>query len=222
VIRAIPIAAALLVAAPAYAVAQPYVPGSPRAGSFEIGGGVAFTAGYDAGDRDALETRNGDAEGPPLTLYATSSSMRAGIGADARLGIYLTPRISAEGHFQFSRASLETRITDDFEGADPETAAMTVTSYLAGGTMLFHFGTGRFAPFVSGGGSYLRHLHEDNVVVETGGEFHAGGGVKFRLANGGRGLALRVDAQLSSRKGVGFEDTRRVLPSLGAGLTYVF
>ena len=98
-----------------------------------------------------------------------------------------------------------------------------MTSYLAGGTLLYHFGRGAFVPFVSGGGGYLRELHEDNAVVLTGAEIHAGGGLQYWFGKGAHRFGLRVDAQVSSRsKSIGFEDKRRVLPVVGAGVTYLF
>lgn len=205
------------------ASAQPYIGTNlPKAGSLEISGSALWTGGYDAGDRSAVLTPNGGSPAP-LTLFVTSSEVRPAAGAEARLGIYLSSRIAVEGRFQFTRPSLEARITDDFENADPITATETVSSYLAGGTVLFHFGGGSFVPFVAGGGSYLRQLHEDNAVVLTGSEVHAGGGLKYWLGSGTARFGLRLDAQASSRsRSVGFEDKRRVVPVLAAGLTYLF
>lgn len=205
------------------AAAQPYLgSGAPAAGSIEIGGSAVWTGSYDAGDRSAFLSPNG-ASSPPLTLFVTSSEVRSSAGAEARLGVYLSSRLAVEGRFQFARPLLVTRITDDFENADPTTASERVSSYLVGGTLLFHFGDGAFVPFVSGGGSYLRQLHENNAVVLTGSEIHAGGGLKYWFGSARHRFGLRLDAEASSRsKSVGFEDTRRVLPVLAAGLTYRF
>ena len=53
-VRGLAIAAILLV--PGYAAAQPYAASAtPRAGSIEIGGGVVWTGGYDAGSDAATE-----------------------------------------------------------------------------------------------------------------------------------------------------------------------
>ena len=222
--RAAILAVATLAAVPSLATAQPYIgSASPRAGSFEISGSVVSTSGYDAGNLSAFETPNSSTGAPPLTLFTTSSEVGAAIGGEARLGVYLSPRVAVEGHFRFSRPILETRLDDDYEMADPTTADETVSSYLVGGTLLYHFGTGAFVPFVSGGGSYLRELHEDNAVVLTGAEIHAGGGFKYWFGNRRRRFGLRVDAQASSRnKSIGFEDKRRLLPVFGAGVTYLF
>ena len=94
---------------------------------------------------------------------------------------------------------------------------------LIAGSLLYHFGEGRVVPFVSGGGGYLRQLDEDNADVLTGNELHAGGGLKVWFGTGANRLGLRLDAQASSRsKSAGFEQKRRILPVLGAGLIYLF
>jgi hypothetical protein len=224
VTRAVILSLALLVFLSRAAAAQPYIgSSSPRAGSLEIGGSVAWTSGYDAGDLSAFETPNGGTDAPLLTLFTTSSKMRPAAGAEGRLAVYLSSRVAVEGNVRVSRPTLETRIADDFENADPATAEETVSSYLLGGTLLYHFGSGAFVPFVSGGGSYLRELHEDNSVVLTGAEIHGGGGVKFWFGNGAHRFGLRIDAQASSRsKSIGFEEKRRLLPVFGAGVSYLF
>ena len=213
--RAAILSLALLAGVPSLAAAQ--------AGSVEIGGAVVWTSGYEAGDRSALETRNGTTAGPTLTLFTTESRMRPAVGGEARLGIYLSPRIAVEGHVRVSRPVLETRLDDDYENADAATAEQKVSSYLFGGTLLYHLGTGAFVPFVSAGGSYQRELHEDNAVVLTGAEFHAGGGIKYWFGSRGRRFGLRFDAQASSRnKSIAFEEKRRLLGIFAAGASYRF
>lgn len=218
------VVAVILLFVSSRAGAQPYLGSkAPRAGSFEIGGSVVWSGGYDAGSHAALETPNGSAGTPGLTLFTTSSEVASAAGFEGRLGIYISPQVSVEGSFQYTRPVLRTSIRDDFENASPLTAEETVTSYLAGGTLLYHFGRGRVVPFVGGGGAYVRQLHEDNAEIITGSEFHGGGGVKLWFGKGLRRLGVRLDAQASSRsKSVGFEDKRRLVPVVSGGLTYLF
>ena len=99
----------------------------------------------------------------------------------------------------------------------------TVTSYLMGGSLLYHFGDGRIVPFVSGGGGYLRQLNENNADLLTGTEIHAGGGVKYWIGTGAHRLGLRLEAQASARsKGVAFEQKRRLLPTVVGGISFLF
>ena len=208
------------VAAAAMAV---LLPASAAAQTIEIGGGAAWTGGYDAGSRNATETSNSSTGAAPTTLFTSSSRVPAVAGADARVAVYFGDRISAEGLFQFSRPNLRTTLGSDFENALPDVAVGAFSSYLFGGSLVYHFGSGRIVPFVLGGGGYLRLLDEDNVDVASGNEAHAGGGVKIWLGTGASRFGLRVDAQISSRsKSPGFEDKRRALPSFGAGVLYRF
>jgi hypothetical protein len=223
-VRALIIGAACVLACSARAGAQQPYGGTatPQAGALEAGGSVSYIQGYDAGSRPAQETSNSTTGAPPLTLFATSSRVAPSIGAEARLGVYLTGRVSVEGALQFSRPALRTRISDDFENAAPLTAEETATSYVVTGSLLYHFGNGPVSPFVSGGGGYVRQLHEDNTEVVTGTEFHGGGGVNVWLGSARR-LAVRLDAQASSRsRSVGFEDKRQLLATVGGGVSFRF
>jgi hypothetical protein len=215
--------AAMLLFGPVSAIAQVY-PGStaPRAGTIEIGGGVTWTGGYDAGAGDANLSPNSTTGAPPVTLFTSSARVSSVAGIEARAGVYLGSRVSAEATFQFSRPNMRVDLGDDFENATAVEAVGRVSSYVFGGSVLYHFGSGRVVPFVIGGAGYLRQLDEDNAEVLSGSEFHGGGGVKIWLGSG-QHFGLRADAQVSSRsKSAGFEDTRRVLPLLGAGLTSRF
>ena len=209
---------------PLAAAAQPYSGNaSPRAGSFEVSGGAAWTRGYDAGSADALLTRPGAAGTPPLTLFNVTGTVESGPGAVARLGVYLARRVSVEATIEFSRPVLRAHLGDDFELATDTDAEETITSYLAGGSLLYHFGAGRIVPFVSGGGGYLRQLHEENAELLSGTEIHGGGGIKYWFGTGRHRFGLRADAQVSSRsQAVAFEQKRRVLPSFSVGVAYLF
>ena len=187
---------------------------------FEAGVSATWTGGFDAGGLDALETRNPGTGSSPLTLFATSSRVEPAAGAVAHAAFYLTPRLAIEAVFEYSRPTLHTDISNDFEGATGTTAETAVSSYVIGGSLLYYFGEGRFVPFVSGGAGHLRQLDEGDVTLVTGLELHGGGGVKFGLS---RNLSLRAEAEASSRdKSIGFDDVRHTVPRLSAGISYRF
>jgi hypothetical protein len=144
-------------------------------------------------------------------------------GASVQLGLYLSGRVSVEAGLDYSRPILRASVTDDFEGAPDTPVDGVVVTYLARGSLLYHFGRGRFVPFVAGGGGYLRQIDEANADVVTGNEVHAGGGLKYWLGTGGRRLGFRIDAGMSARsKSVAFEQKRRIVPTVGAGLAFQF
>jgi hypothetical protein len=211
-------------ALPASAGAQPYAGATgPHAGSVELSGGGTWTRGYGAGSADATLSRNSPAGAPPLTLFTVNGRVLPAAGGEVRVGLFLARRVSAEATFQYSRPVLRARITNDVEAATSTDADGTNTSYLMGGSLLYHFGSGHVVPFVSGGGGYLRQLHEANSDLLTGTEVHAGGGLKYWLGTGAHRFGFRIDAQASARsKSIAFEQKRRVVPTVGAGLAYQF
>jgi opacity protein-like surface antigen len=217
------IAVVVMAMLPAAASAQPVYIGkeTPHRGTVEIGAGGVWIGGYDAGGTQATLTRPGSET--PLTLFAVESRMRSAPGAEAHLGIFLSRRVSLEGAFQYSRPILRAQVKSDFESAPDTDVEGVVVTYLARGSLLYHFGTGRFVPFVSGGGGYLRQIDDENADLVTGTEIHAGGGIKYWFGSGGRRLGLRMNAGMSSRrKTVAFEQKRRMIPSVGAGLAFQF
>lgn len=215
--------ACLVATLPVAASAQPVYLGKtqPHRGTFEIGAGGVWIGGYDAGSTQATLTRPGRAT--PLTLFAIAGEMRATPGAHAHLGLFLSSRVSIEAAFQYSRPILRARVTSDFESAPDTDVDGVVVTYLGRGSLLYHFGDGRFVPFVSGGGGYLRQIDDENADLVTAAEIHAGGGVKYWFGSSGRRLGLRFDAGVSARnKSVAFEQKRRMIPAAGAGILVQF
>ena len=198
------------------------VPVHAAAQGIEVSGGAVWLGGYESGSLNATETANSSTGGSPITLFTSSSRVTSTTGFDVRAAVGLGSRLAVEGVFQFAQPKLRTSLGSDFENALPETAVGTYSSYVLGGSLVYHFGSGRIVPFALGGGGYLRYLDEDNAEVVTGNEAHGGGGVKIWL-DANRHFGIRADAQVSSRsKSPGFEEKRRTLPAVSAGLTYRF
>jgi len=187
---------------------------------FEIGAAATWTGGFDAGGQDALETRSPSSGSTPLTLFGTSSRVQSAPGAIARVGVFLTSRLAVEGHAEYSRPTLRTTFQDDFEGATGGAAENTIASFVIGGSAVLYFGSARLTPFVSAGAGWLRQLDEEQVLVVTGLELHAGGGVKYGLS---RHVSIRVEATASARdKSIAFDEKRRVVPVIAGGMAYRF
>jgi hypothetical protein len=206
-------AAALTVLAAAEAAAQPSRSRTlfrPR--SFEIDIGGAWQARVPLGATSAPLTGNQSA--PTVDLFDTSSEIHAFPSVEAKLAFHLTRAFAVEGGFRYARPRLETRITGDFEDAPDITAVNDFSQYAVELNGVLHLNGLRFGksvPFIFGGGGYLRELHEGREIVETGGTFQAGVGIKQLLRRSSRGLiralGVRADARFCARrKGIELEE----------------
>ena len=197
---------------------------TPRKGSVEISGGGLFETGQDLDNLTATLTRNPSTGSGPFELFSAEASLRPALGLRARVGYYLSRTFSIEGGVQVSRPSLEVRLSGDSESAPDEVAKETINSYLFTGSALFHFRPGKkLKPFVMAGAGHVRDLHAGNELVETGLEYHGGGGVKSWVGNRRRKLGMRADIVVSIRDGgVGTEGERRIVPTAGFSLAYLF
>jgi hypothetical protein len=190
--------------------------------SFEVGGGFTLAGGYDAGSAGANETRNPSTGSTPLTLFQTSSRVLAATGVDVYAGVYVTRRLLVSARFQYSRPTLRTHLSGDFEGAADTDADTTVSSYLFGGVVEYQFAAGRWTPFVSGGAGQLRDVPDGGDVL-TAAEIHAGGGVRRALTHGPHPFGVRGEVVATYRsRGAGFDINHHVVPSASAGLTWRF
>jgi hypothetical protein len=224
------LAAVLLAAAPAAARAQ-VLPGptdAPRGGSWEIGGGVLWTGGFDLDTLDATLTANAGNDAEPFTLFGVDGRVKGVAGLQGRLGFYLSRALSVEGSVRFTRPVVSMDVSGDAEDAPNATLEETMSRYVFDGSLVFHltgaaFAGGRAVPFLMGGAGYVRELHEANELVETATEYHAGGGVKIWFGAGRRRLGVRGDVGVSIRDGgFGTESSTRTVPTAGASLMYLF
>jgi len=216
-----------VVCTPAAAAAQAYIrPAAPNRGSIEVGGGATYVPGFDMGGRTADLTTSSATE--RFDLFTTESKVGPIQGVHARIGYYLSRSLSLEANVRYARPELSVDLSGDAESAADETATETASHYLFGGSLLYDFRQAAFAggrgvPFVSGGASYLRELHDGNMLVETGVEYHATAGLKYWFGTGDHRFGLRFEAGLSAReKGFDNEDDRRVQPLAAVGLSYLF
>jgi hypothetical protein len=213
-------AAALL--APRGAAAQPRL---------DVTVSGAWWDGYDLGGQRAEITGPQAPTGLPVTLFASDAAIRSGPGAEVRLGWRVFRRIYAEATGGLGVNTIEARVHDDIEQAP----AITVTSSLTqvtieGGALVevltLRLPAGNLVPFVDGGGGYLRQIHEDRLLIETGRTFYVGGGMKWHssaIEPSGlvQRLVLRGDVRFVSRTGgvdIGDERRHYITVSGGVGL----
>jgi hypothetical protein len=216
--------AAVWLAGAAVAEAQVFVGSdAPRRGSVEISGGGVYQGGKDLGRAEAILTGNPAVSSEPLVLFTTDSELTPGFGGQARLAYYLTSALALEGGVQLARPKLEVRTASDFEAAPETTARATVKSYLFTGSAVYHFGRGPFVPFLIGGAGHVRELYDGDDFLETGLEYHAGGGIKSWFGSGRRRFGIRAEALFSSRNvGIEGDRERRSVPTFGFSFAYLF
>jgi hypothetical protein len=209
------------------ASAQGLAQGSGSAtGSWEIGGGVTWIGSFTGPSSTAELTANGESSGG-FDLFTAKGEVGSGVGVGASLAFYVSPTIALEAGLRYSRPILSYRLADDVENAPPLSAEETLSRYVFTGTLVWHFrrltSASRVVPFVAGGGGYIRDLHQRNELIETGGEFHAVGGLKYWLGTGRHRFGLRGQAGFSvTSGGFDFKDTSRTLPIVSASLLYLF
>jgi hypothetical protein len=222
VIRPILVAAAIAGASAIEATAQ-----TPE-GRVEVSVGVIRVGEVSLGTADAkLST----ASGGTTSLFETSSAIEGVAGINLRVNMRAWKRIEAEAFASIARPTLATAISNDLEATETVNASEPIEQYVVGGGALWYlpvrFSGPRFMPFVAGGIAYLRELHEENTLVQTGTVYELGAGAKYwflsRTAARLKGLGVRGDARISARsKGVAFDDGLRYGPALSAALVARF
>ena len=196
-----------------------------RKHQFTVGGGLAWSGGYDIGD--ATAQLRGSTTAPTFTLFTAKSRVTSATALELSGGFAVTPRFAVEFGLAVSRPHVAVSIANDPEAPAQELAGEQLDQYLIGGAVTWQVPLPssvrigpRLAPFVSGGAAFLRQLHEDRTLAETGQVYHVGGGARYFLRGGhGAGLAvgLRGEARVNVRiKGIDFEDRTRIYPTFGA------
>jgi len=190
---------------------------------FTVGGGVVWSGGYDIGDATARLRGNGPGATPPdVTLFTAGSRITSAISPELQVGFGATDRLAVEFGLAFTRPHVAVAIAGDPEAPSQELPGERLQQYVIGGGVTWQLpirlGTRRLAPFVSGGAAFVRQLHEDRTMAETGQIYYAGGGARYWLRGGhgaGRAVGLRGDARVNfRRKGIDFEDKMRIYPTV--------
>ena len=227
--RAALCAVVLSAAFPSGARAQVYLGSTaPHRGSWEVSGGATWSDGYDLGTRSADLTRNTGTGTGPFELFTADTRVATTTGALGRIGVYLSRSVALEGGVQFSRPVVSSRLTNDAEQADDTTSTETISRYVFDGAVVFHltglsFAGGRGVPFLTGGAGYLRELHEQDELIETGRTYHGGAGLKLWFGQGARRFGVRADVGVAMRDGgFDFSEDRRTVPTAGFSLVYLF
>ncbi len=212
----------LMLAAPVAAVHAQTPEPSLRKHELVISGGPILAAGYDLGESLAeLRSNATGAQPPPFTLFAVSSTMEPLAGLEANVGYAISPSLVVEGGGWFARANIAPSLSRDQEAAPRSIDGEKLHQFILSGgiTWQLPWSMGRrVAPFVGSGAGYLRQLHEERTLVESGRLFYLGGGARYFIlggAGGSRSLGIRGDLRANWRTpGIDFEDKTRLFPTL--------
>ena len=209
-------AAALVAARPA--AAQQPVDG----GRLELSGGAVWAGALALGSAAATETSS---SGQPEPIFATSTTLGALAAFEARVGWRFARAFTVEADAAVGKHDLRIAVSNDVEGAPAATVAERVEQFTIGGALVWYapIASPRVRPFAAAGGGYLRALHENATLVQTGHYYQFGGGADVLLMSRDparlKSLGVRVDARALVRvKGVAFDDAAHTAPAVGASL----
>ena len=187
-----------------------------------LGAGMSWSGGYGVGDANAQLRGNGPgASATPFNWFTTEARMTTVSAPEFHIGFAVTPRVAIEGGIGYARPRISVAISGDAEAPSQELAGEEIQQVQIGAGVSWQLPVSmgwRVAPFVSAGGAWLRQLHEDRGLAETGQIFHAGAGARYYLKVGqgsSNDLGLRIDARVNFRSnGIDFENANRTYPSV--------
>jgi hypothetical protein len=196
--------------------------GQVAAGRLDVSGGLRWNGKTAFAEVDATETSPG---GQRLTLFKSRSSLESSAGFETAIGIWLTSRFEAEVALIYSPTQVRTDVTADYEAAQPLAVTEPIKQFIIQGGLVVPLGmlaSGRITPFVSGGGGYLRQLHDGQTLIQTGAPDYAGGGVNILLRSGTgwiktTGVRADLRAQFLTA-GVAPDGGTHAVPAAGASL----
>jgi opacity protein-like surface antigen len=202
---------------PAVALAQ-----QPPEKRVEVGGGLRWIGPVHFNDVNANETTFG---GGTRTVFESTSVLQSLAGVEGRVAIRLTPTFQAESSIVFGRTHLATHLTADAEAADV-TATEPLTQYVLEAGLVAQLGrrrSGRARPFATGGIGYVRHLHDQQTLIETGQSAYAGAGLRYLLRGprAGRSQDIGIRAELRGmilNGGLTLDGARHIVPTVSAAL----
>lgn len=192
------------------------------AAQVSIGGGVTWSGGYPIGESAAaLRTNAPGSTTPAFTLFDTRSRFTPAFGAEARVSVDLSRRFTIEGGAAFSRPRIRFTIAADRESGSQQLEGEALQHYVFDAAVVWRFAprrAPRLVPFVLAGGGYVRQLHQERTLVESGQIYYAGAGARYFLrgrSDSAKSFGLRGDLRMNLRRqGIDFENKVRAYPTL--------
>jgi opacity protein-like surface antigen len=198
---------------------------SPAPGRLQVSVGAGWLGGAEFGEQPAdLRTASSSA----YRLFQSDTHL-GGTGLfEARVGFALTKRYAIEGRAAIASPELQTTVSSDAEASGSFTAVEGIDQYIFDGGVLVRLDEWQafgLTPFAIGGVGYVRQLHEDRQLVETGHLFYVGGGVMRGLFARSQGFirsgSIRADLRLNVLS-LELEDDSRPQGSVSASLVLTF
>jgi hypothetical protein len=196
-----------------------------REGRLQASVGAGWLGGSAFGGQPAdLRTASSN----PYRLFESETDL-GGTGLfEARLGFAFTKRVTIEGRAALAKPELETTVSSDAEASGSFSAVEGIDQYVFDGGVLVRldeFQALGLTPFATGGLGYVRRLHEDQELVETGHLFYLGGGITRGLFSRPQGFirsgSLRADLRLNVLS-LELEEGSRSHGSVSASLVLTF
>lgn len=185
-----------------------------------IGGGWVGSESLGTVTAETRATGVGTPTPSPFPLFETTSTLDPAPRAELALAVPVTRTLALELVGTLARPTLTTAISRDAEAAPAATASEQIDEYTVGARVLYDLPRwsigGRARPYLTAGGAYLRQLHEDQVLVETGRMWTAGAGLRLWLlgVRQGRSLGVTTEVGWAWRTGaITFTDGARGVPT---------
>jgi hypothetical protein len=172
---------------------------SEPTGRLHIGVGAGWLGGAALGEQPAdLRAPSGG----PYRLFNSETDLRPTGSFEARLGVDLTRRFGVEGRAAINKPELRTVVSSDAETTGSFTIVEGIDQYVFDGGILFRFDMwAGLTPFASAGAGYIRQLHDQQELVETGLLYYVGGAFTHALFSRPQGviraLSVRADLRLN-------------------------
>lgn len=211
----------LLAALAAPAIARAQESPSLRPHHVTVSVGVVWSGAYDIGVATAQLRGNGvGATAPAFTLFTADSHLTKATAPDLRVGFAITRRLAVEAGATLGHPHIGVAIAGDAEAPSQALLGEELEQYLFDGGLTWQLPIRigqRLAPFVSGGAAFLRQLHEDRTLGETGQLYYAGAGARYWLRGrdgASNAFGIRGDVRMNVRaRGIDFEDKMRTYPT---------
>lgn len=191
----------------------------------ELTVGPRWTGGSTLSNGDANETTP---TGSEFRLFSASTTLARATSVDARFGYRVSRRLRALVSGSYGEPTLRISASNDAENAAPITATERIQQFaIRGGASWALLTASRFAPFAAAEIGYLRELHSEKTLVQTGRVVELGGGATYPLVSRGTGrfrqIGARVDARAVLRsKGAALDTGIHVAPAVGVGVSFGF